>query len=109
MVEIIGCYGVAKDEEAFRQYVEYWDDSNWECFDPTKEELLTLLSNGGVFEQINDECKLLIDLAEEEIIKGENILKALEIVNRTPGTESFVFGEALRKAAEYGTAVSIQL
>lgn len=108
-METTGCYGVAKSEEAFRQYIDFWDDSDWEYFDPTQEELLTLLADGGVFHQINKECHLLIDRAEEEIIKGDDILKALTILNMTPGSDTFVFGQALRRAAEYKTAVSIQL
>ena len=103
-----GEYAVAKSQEAIREYEDFCDDSNWEYFDASKEELTYLFAEGGVFEQINEQCHLLIDWFEEELICGDNILTALDIVKKDPRYDRLVFTHALRKAAEYGyTAVSV--
>ena len=102
-------YSVAQNEKAIKDWEEESIWSNWEDYYPSNEEVRYLSSNGGAFEQINQTCHLLIDLYEEEIIQGENLFKALEMLNKIQGSDTLMFAKALRRAIELGTAVSISL
>lgn len=103
------CYAVAKSEQAMKERLEESDYTNWDFYYPPDEEVLFLLANGGAFNMINKTCNLLIDEYEEEVIKGENLLKAATILNSIPGSDRFVFSKALRRAIELGTAISLGL
>ena len=113
------CVVVPKDQEAYDLMCDYkvWDDEKQDvrdCYYFMKfHEDLYLLMEEYLFNFIDDECDLLINMYEEEWIEGDNLPKALEITDRminNSDNEEFLklakeFRELVKKAIELNTCV----
>jgi hypothetical protein len=82
------CVVVPKNQDAYNEMCDYkvWDDEVGDvrdCYWFMKfHEDSYLLMEKYLFNFIDAECKLLINMYEEEWIEGENLTKTLEITER---------------------------
>jgi hypothetical protein len=113
------CVLVPKNDNALNDMAGYdfWDEDKGDVRDDffymKFHEDTYLLMEDYLFNFIDDECHLLINMYEEEWIDGENLPKALEITNRMINNcdnEEFIklateFRGLIEKAIEYKTCV----
>lgn len=94
------------NEDGKREYDEGVENTdNVKVFDLPDQEFEFLYSK-GIFKQINDECNLLIDDYESEIIGGLNILKSKEIIS-SYNSQIDTFKEAINLAEKNKTFVGV--
>ena len=113
------CVLVPKDENAVNDMADYsfWDDKKGDvrdCYWFMKfHEDIYLLMEKYLFNFIDAECNLLINMYEEEWIEGDNLSKTLEITDimiNNSDNEKFVdlakeFRALVEKAIQYNTCV----
>ncbi len=113
------CVVVPKNEEAYNEMCNYsvWDDEKGDikdCFFSMKfHEDAFYLMEEYLFNFIDAECNLLINMYEEEWIEDDNLPKALDITNRminNSDNEEFIrlaeqFRNLIEKAIEHKTCV----
>ena len=114
-------YGIVvpKNHDAFEEMCDYkiWDDEEGDIRDiywfmKFHEDTYYLMED-YLFNFIDAECDLLINMYEEEWIEGENLPKALEITDRminNSDKDEFIrldkeFRELIVKAIEHNTCV----
>ena len=113
------CVLVPKDEKAMNEMAVYnfWDESKNDVQDEFLfmkfHEDTYLLMEKYLFNSIDAECDLLINMYEEEWIEGDNLLKTLEITDRMINncdSEKIAelakeFRSLVESAIQYGTCV----
>lgn len=113
------CVVVPKDKDAYNEMCDYkvWDDDKGDVRDiywfmKFHEDKFYLMEE-YLFNFIDAECNLLINMYEEEWIEGENLQKTLEITDRMINNcdnEEFLilakkFRQLVEKAIEANTCV----
>ena len=113
------CVVVPKDKDAYNEMCDYkvWDDDKGDVRDiywfmKFHEDKFYLMEE-YLFNFIDAECNLLINMYEEEWIEGENLQKTLEITDRMINNcdnEEFLilakeFRQLVEKAVEANTCV----
>ena len=113
------CVLVPKDKNAENDMADYnfWDESKNDVRDDffymKFHEDTFLLMEKYLFNFIDAECNLLINMYEEEWIEGDNLAKTIEITDRMINNcdnDKFVelakeFRTLVEKAIQYGTCV----